>query len=239
MLHTVLFVLKIIGISLAILLGIVLVLLSVVLFVPVRYRVEGEKDSVEETEWFRLYFSWLAKLFHGQVVWKDKKLTVDLFLFGIRLKTGRAEKQKKARKLFKKKYTFKEICDMIKSLPKKGASIRDFITSETHHQAFRYLKKESLILWKFLKPKKMDMLITYGADDPYVTGKFLAIMSVIYAWYGDSIDVNVDFTQSIFQGTIFAKGRICLFHVAVFLFRLAFDEAVMKTYHDIEKLANV
>ena len=72
MLHILFLILKIIGIILAVLLGLVLLLICIVLFVPVRYKANVQKAGEEIVG--RVRVSWLS---HGVTVtldYRDKKM---------------------------------------------------------------------------------------------------------------------------------------------------------------------
>ena len=65
MFQIILWILKIIGILLAAILGIAVLLVCIVLFVPVRYRIEAESAGTFESIDAHARFSWLLHLFSG------------------------------------------------------------------------------------------------------------------------------------------------------------------------------
>ena len=65
MFQIILWILKIIGILLAAILGIAVLLICIVLFVPVRYRIEAESAGTFESIDAHARFSWLLHLFSG------------------------------------------------------------------------------------------------------------------------------------------------------------------------------
>lgn len=89
MLHILWVILKIIGIILASLLGIILLLLLLILFVPVRYRIKGTKREVQTEGDMgitgNVRVSWLFGLaaFCGNL--KEKEFLYDIRIFGISL----------------------------------------------------------------------------------------------------------------------------------------------------------
>lgn len=83
MLHILFLILKIIGIILAVLLGLVLLLICIVLFVPVRYKANVQKAGEKIVG--RVRVSWL---FHGVTVtldYRDKKMDTVIRVLGINL----------------------------------------------------------------------------------------------------------------------------------------------------------
>lgn len=71
MLHIVLMILKIIGIILAIIIGLVLVAVGIVLFVPVRYRVDGELDNAVKKREVQVRFFWFFHLLSGYAKYEE------------------------------------------------------------------------------------------------------------------------------------------------------------------------
>ena len=80
MLHIILAILKIIGILLAAILGLLLLAVLLVLFVPLRYRLEFERK--EEKIWAKARFGWLARLILAEAVLIDGKPKVRVRLCG-------------------------------------------------------------------------------------------------------------------------------------------------------------
>lgn len=93
MLHILLMILKWIGILLLSVLGFVLLLILLVLFVPVRYRIRG---SYEETPEAKITVSWLFHILHAKVRYQDT-LFWQFRIFGIPIKDSRRPKKEKAK----------------------------------------------------------------------------------------------------------------------------------------------
>lgn len=74
MLHILFVILKIIGIAIAVLLGLFLVLMLVALFVPLRYRVDGKCGGTLDTLEGKIRFSWMLRLFSGYFIYKDSEM---------------------------------------------------------------------------------------------------------------------------------------------------------------------
>ena len=90
MLHVILLILRIIGIVLAAILGIVLLLLLLVLFVPIRYRVHVRK---REEVLLEARVTWLLHLLSVPVAFRDGVLSVKIKVFGIPLKDLAADEE--------------------------------------------------------------------------------------------------------------------------------------------------
>ncbi|MEG2513004.1 MAG: DUF2953 domain-containing protein [Acetivibrio sp.] len=92
--HIILFILKIIGIILLILLGTVLAVLGLVLWVPLRYNVNLSK---EESFFAKIKVSWFLSALHLSLLYEEEKLNWKVKIIGITIFPKR-EKHKKTRK---------------------------------------------------------------------------------------------------------------------------------------------
>ncbi|MBR2274877.1 MAG: hypothetical protein IJ873_02265, partial [Lachnospiraceae bacterium] len=91
-------VLKTIGLILLILLGIVLLLILAVLFVPVRYQLEGVKNTAEQKLEGKAVISWLLHILHISAEYNGE-LNYCARVFGIPvLRSGKDKKEKPPRK---------------------------------------------------------------------------------------------------------------------------------------------
>lgn len=98
--YVILTILKILGIILLVL----LVIVFSVLFVPVRYRLEGEKSSPGWSEANgKVKISWLLHLIHLRIQYQEKELDWECYLFGVPLKKAGAAVREWKKKRRKKK----------------------------------------------------------------------------------------------------------------------------------------
>lgn len=74
MLHLILTILKIIGIVVLVLIGILLLTVVLLLFVPIRYRIEGKKEG--EELWVKVKISWLVHLVRAGGVYPQPGRTI-------------------------------------------------------------------------------------------------------------------------------------------------------------------
>ena len=98
--YVILTILKILGIILLVL----LVIVFSVLFVPVRYRLEGEKSYPGWSEANgKVKVSWLLHLIHLRIQYQEKELDWECYLFGVPLKKAGAAVREWKKKRRKKK----------------------------------------------------------------------------------------------------------------------------------------
>lgn len=89
-------------------------------------------------------------------------------------------------------------------------SYRNFVTNERNQRVFFMILGQSKRLVHHILPKKVLLQADIGFDDPATTGNVLAAASILYAFYGDRIQVTPYFDQEILEGEVEASGRIRL-----------------------------
>ena len=287
--HVILTILKILGIILLVLLGLLLVIVLSVLFVPVRYRLEGEKSSPGWREANgKVRVSWLLHLIHLRIQYREKELDWECYLFGVPLKKAGAavrewkkkrrkkkiqeqkERRKKAvqqknkpekrtaakkkgqekplqieekteiktaerkqqekekvsdklsrfwnrckkivgsilkfpgklkKKLTNIRLTFRGFCDKIKRW-------RTLWNEESTQAALHFLTEKGRKLIRHVLPRKIRGSITFGCEDPALTGQILGAVAIAYPLYGKGVAVYPRFEEKILEGQLQVKGRI-------------------------------
>lgn len=101
MLHIILMILKIIGILILAVLALLLIIIGVVLFVPIRYRVNGKKD--EESFFVKAEVYWLLHLFRLKALYPEPGRIVVKVLWFTVYDSGAEEESEKPKKEKKKK----------------------------------------------------------------------------------------------------------------------------------------
>lgn len=91
MLHILFLILKIIGIIILVLLGIVLLLAALVLFVPVRYKVEAKAEGEFASLSLRAKASWLLYVLSVSGVYERQKFVWTLRIFGVKVRKRKKE----------------------------------------------------------------------------------------------------------------------------------------------------
>lgn len=133
------------------------------------------------------------------------------------------------------KCTIQKLCDKIEEALKKKDKLAAFIIEETHVNALLKGKKELIRLLGHLPPKAVWADIHYGFEDPYLTGRVLAVFGVFYPFYGDHVRITPDFEEKILEGSLYIKGRIYVMHLAALAVRMLLDRNVRRTIKDVRK----
>lgn len=125
MLHIILTILKILGIFLLVILALALVIVGAVLFVPIRYRASGKKDS--ESFYVKAEFFWLLHLLRVRAVYPEPgQIKVKLLCFTLYDSLRESETDKKQQDEKKKdKKKNKEAKEKTKAKEKETSSLTE------------------------------------------------------------------------------------------------------------------
>lgn len=106
MIHIILAILKIVGILLAVLLGLVLLILLTVLFLPLRYRICAEKHGELKKSTANVSVSWLFGILKVKAGYRNGQISICTEIFGKKIdfakkNTGQTEVLRKRQKTMK------------------------------------------------------------------------------------------------------------------------------------------
>lgn len=147
-------------------------------------------------------------------------------------------------------YAIKGICDKIKHMKKKilgiGDAVREllkrkdallaFWNLEEHRRARGAVWKEVQYLWKKFRPKRIEGKITFGFDDPSITGLCMGGVSMLCAWYPEKLRIIPDFEQMILEGDVLIKGKVRFYVLACILWRVYFNQDIRHMYEHWKQL---
>lgn len=118
----------------------------------------------------------------------------------------------------KVKCTIVSCCDKIKAVfsninnAKKNVHYyHTILTSDLFERTFEKTRKKLLRLLKEILPRKFEISLEVGFDDPYTTGELLAIAGIMYPIFGEHLIVLGNFEESVIRGAGRLKGRIFVF----------------------------
>lgn len=119
-------------------------------------------------------------------------------------------------------------------MPEKASetigTLTDFWNLEENVKARESIWRELKFLWKHSRPRKADLTLCFGFEDPSWTGQCMGVLSILNVWYPGRIFLKPEFEQEIFEGTLYIKGHMMLAVPLLSIFRLWRDENVMKMY---------
>lgn len=310
MLHIILFILKILGLLVLIVLGLVLAVALLILLVPVRYQAEGSYDGKVKG---KARITWLLHILSVTAQYEED-LIVRVRIFGFRIGKpkkmdselkeaedivvqameimepepirevlkGKEEDPDRAReeprslpppeeesrnltspkeepkreepkreepkkkelkkkkgfqikgmfeKLKKKvlmafiklKFFFLRICDTLRTIKDKKDEIYAWISDKENQRIGKLLFRQVKRLVRHILPRRGKGNITFGFDDPYLTGQVLTYASVIYPLCHKHLNLYPVFDQTVFtmEGTF--RGRIRMGSVLLIGSRMLLD----------------
>lgn len=83
-----------------------------------------------------------------------------------------------------------------------------FWNDESNQKTIRLILRQAKAMIRHVLPRKVRGKAVFGFEDPAVTGKVLSGLSVVYAWYGDKVEIVPMFDQKILEAEGSLKGRV-------------------------------
>ena len=105
------------------------------------------------------------------------------------------------KKLTNIRLTFRGFCDKIKRW-------RTLWNEDSTQAALRFLTEKGRKLIRHVLPRKIRGSITFGCEDPALTGQILGAVAIAYPLYGKGVAVYPRFEEKILEGQLQMKGRI-------------------------------
>ncbi len=226
-----------------------LFILLLVLFVPVRYKAAFTQDDDFRAE---AVISYLLHAISLHIV-KESDFEVYLKILGIRIRRFEKAKDKpeesiennptadndkkseakviKGDKSEKKKTDKKKAFDI-----NKLEKYIDFLNEDSTKNTFRTCCKRLGNLLKIVAPKKFKAEVTYGLEDPSITGKILAIYNILYIYFDKHLLLHPVYDDSIVKSKGYLKGRIFTVSVLIQLILVIADKDCRKFYKEVRNL---
>lgn len=120
----------------------------------------------------------------------------------------------------KLKKFIKAIADKKRSAEQKINDLKAIINDEENKELVRLIKKELKKLIKEITPVKYDVNVRYGCEEPYMTGRILGVLAVIYGITGVQFNITPEFEQKVLEGDIYMKGRVKIYRLLLIALRI-------------------
>lgn len=118
----------------------------------------------------------------------------------------------------------------------KITEIRDFLQKPSTRQVWKDGKRYLFKLWKHVRPRRFHGTLHFGLEDPAATGQALGAVSLLIPWYQDHIVIAPDFEQRIFEGQIYAKGRVQLGFFLMLGLQMLLNRNLIKTIQEAKTI---
>lgn len=120
----------------------------------------------------------------------------------------------------KLKKFIKAIADKKRSVEQKINDLKAIVNDEENKELVRLIKKELKELIKEITPVKYDVNVRYGCEEPYMTGRVLGVLAVIYGITGVQFNITPEFEQKVLEGDIYMKGRVRIYRLLLIALRM-------------------
>lgn len=230
-------ILKIAGIILLILLLLIIFIICVILFAPIHYRADADYTDTGDKYAAHGRVRWILNIIRADLD-KDNasmSLAVKALFFKVYPRPERSAGALGERRS-PEDSTIVKIKYKISSLYVKIKRIVYMLNDERDKEAVReLLLRVKKLLWH-IRPRKLDIRLRLGLDDPALTGEITGIICSFYPVYTSHLHLEPDFDKKVIDGDAHLKGHIQLIFVLIAAIRIYFDRDVRRLYRQIQKL---
>lgn len=239
-------VLQWLGWNLLIFLLLILCIVLLVLFVPVRYEAEGE---FKESQWVKGRVHWLLHLFGVRVVYEDELVFIEIkilwiqknFTFELNQEKEETPKEKpqkeKKQNSGEKQSMISKIRGILHRIKELYPKIKKIITDDRNKAAVSHIKDELIYIVKLFLPEnsKIDGIFSTGSPD--TTGQAYGIIACLPMMYENDWKLLPDFAgeEAYFHGSFRGEGKIYIFKLLGSILRIVFDKNCQRMYTMINK----
>ena len=135
-------------------------------------------------------------------------------------------------------YTYELICDKIDLALELKENISNFVSYETHQEAYSKLKKELKKLWVVVKPARIKGRVKIGFENPMTTGLVVAGVSLIHPYTNGNARIEADFDEQVLEGELQIKGKMRLGSLVWFALKMYMNKSVQITIKNGIKFVN-
>lgn len=112
---------------------------------------------------------------------------------------------------------FNELASKVKNILGKVDTVKEFLEADENKAMFGLVLNRLVKLLRHYLPRKLDGNFEFSLDDPWMTGKILGFLAMIYPVTTDHLDIRPSFSEEIFaKGKMNLEGHIRLNHILGF-----------------------
>lgn len=126
--------------------------------------------------------------------------------------------------LQKIKYLYRKFCDTLKNMKEKKDEIQAFLSNSENQKTAKLLYRQAKRLIRHIFPVKGHGNVTFGFEDPALTGQALMAASVLYPFIHKYWNLYPVFDESVFTAEGTFRGRIRLGTVLIIGLRMLLDK---------------
>lgn len=102
----------------------------------------------------------------------------------------------------------------------------DFIQDPDNRKMFAFLKEQVFAVIHHILPGRFEIEARIGLEDPAATGTVLALVYMLYPFYGDHIRVVGEFEEVVLEGRLYLRGRIRILTLLIIGFKIYRNKTV-------------
>lgn len=102
----------------------------------------------------------------------------------------------------------------------------DFIQDPDNRKMFALLKEQVFAVIHHILPGRFEIEARIGMEDPAATGTVLALVYMLYPFYGDHIRVVGEFEEVVLEGRLYLRGRIRILTLLIIGFKIYRNKTV-------------
>lgn len=118
----------------------------------------------------------------------------------------------------------------------KVSSIIRFIRDAENRRAFRKIKREIHLLFRYLAPRKVKGQFVIGTGDPAATGLLFGGISLLPFVYREGVHIYPDFENRVFQAEGYMKGRIRILYLIRLVIRVYPDKELRMLWKNVNQV---
>lgn len=134
------------------------------------------------------------------------------------------------------KERLKAVGEKIRNLRTKTGLIRTFFTDDTNRTGIAAVLRMITMVGKHIFPLQISGTVIFGTGDAYSTTQALVYAGMFYGFYGGNFNLEADFEKKRFEVEVNLKGRIRLFQLLIYVFRVWRTAEFRKLLKNIKKL---
>ena len=110
--------------------------------------------------------------------------------------------------LEKLKFSFQSFCDKLKNIQNIAEEKKAWLEDEENQASLKLLWKQTGRFWRHVCPRGGKGSVTFGFEEPYLTGQVLSAAALIYPFFEGNLEICPVFDETVFEAEGSFKGRI-------------------------------
>lgn len=131
--------------------------------------------------------------------------------------------------------SFQEICGKLKQIQdkiswaeEKWNAILTYLENPRNKKSARLIIRQIKKLFLYVLPKKGEISVIFGRDDPYLMGKVLTYASFCYPFAHKIVTLHPVFGENILEGEVHIRGHIRIGIILGIILRIFFDRNILR-----------